>query len=158
MTQIVLSTEIKAPSTICFDLSRSIDLHLYSTRQTNEKAIAGRTEGLIAKNEYVTWRAKHFGITQYMSTRIAEMERPELFVDEMISGPFKSLQHFHFFESHGSLTFMKDEFFYSVPYGIIGRIFNFLILKKYMKALLLKRNRIIKACAENGDWQFFLRY
>jgi len=62
MPTIKLETKIKSGINICFDLSRSIDLHQISTVKTNEKAIDGRTKGLIDLNEFVTWRATHFGI------------------------------------------------------------------------------------------------
>ena len=42
MPRIELQTEIHANRTVVFDLSRSIDLHKISTKQTNEKAIAGK--------------------------------------------------------------------------------------------------------------------
>jgi hypothetical protein len=41
MPIIELTTEIKSTIEICFDLSRSIDLHKISTAYTNEEAIAG---------------------------------------------------------------------------------------------------------------------
>ena len=41
MPTIQLETIINADIKICFDLSRSIDLHQISTAKTNEKAIAG---------------------------------------------------------------------------------------------------------------------
>ena len=43
MPKIELTTEIQSTIEICFDLSRSIDLHNISTQQTNEQAIAGTT-------------------------------------------------------------------------------------------------------------------
>ena len=61
MPTIYLSTFIRATPTTTFDLSRSIDLHQISTKQTQEKVIAGRMSGLIELGESVTWRAKHFG-------------------------------------------------------------------------------------------------
>ena len=61
MAKIELSTIINATIETVFNLSRNIDIHLLSTHQTNEKAIAGRTFGLIELNETVTWRGKHFG-------------------------------------------------------------------------------------------------
>ncbi len=64
MTRIELSTHINAPIERCFDLARSIDLHMESTKQTGEQAIAGRTSGLIGLGETVTWRAKHLGVWQ----------------------------------------------------------------------------------------------
>ena len=59
MPKIELLTEINAPIEKVFDLSRSIDLHMGSTKQTGEKAIAGKTNGLIELGETVTWLAKH---------------------------------------------------------------------------------------------------
>lgn len=64
MPVIILTTTINAPIERCFDLSRSIDLHMASTTKTNERAIAGVTKGLINKGEQVTRLAKHFGIDQ----------------------------------------------------------------------------------------------
>ncbi len=68
MPVIQLTTEIKAPIEICFDLARSIDLHKLSTKHTHEEAVAGITSGLIGLGETVTWRAKHFTL----STKITE--------------------------------------------------------------------------------------
>lgn len=62
MPKIELTTEINAPIEICFDLSRSIDLHQLSTAKTNEKAIKGVTAGLIGPDESVTWEAVHFAL------------------------------------------------------------------------------------------------
>lgn len=76
MPLIHLSTPIAAPIGIVFDLSRSIDLHQVSTAKTGERAVAGRTSGLIEKGETVTWRARHFGVWQYLTSKITEMESP----------------------------------------------------------------------------------
>jgi len=61
MSTIHLETLIKADIKICFDLSRSIDLHQISTAKTKEKAIAGITTGLVNTGDFVTWEAIHFG-------------------------------------------------------------------------------------------------
>ena len=42
-----LETQIDAPQERVFDLARSIDAHLASTEGTRERAIGGRTSGLI---------------------------------------------------------------------------------------------------------------
>ena len=81
MTTIRLITKIKAPIQIVFDLSRNIEVHQLSTFQSKEKAIAGRTSGLIKRNETVTWRGKHFGLYLKHKSKITEMELPRYFVD-----------------------------------------------------------------------------
>ena len=82
MPVIYLETRIKSTIEICFDLSRSIDLHQISTAKPNEKAIAGRTTGLIGLDEFVTWQAKHFGITQRLKSKITAFNKPFHFRDE----------------------------------------------------------------------------
>ncbi|MEZ6096776.1 MAG: hypothetical protein R3C03_21550 [Pirellulaceae bacterium] len=88
MSVITLTTEIAATIDVVFDLSRSIDLHVESTSQTNEKAIAGRTSGLIELGETVTWEATHFFIRQRLTVRIELFDRPNHFRDSMVAGRF----------------------------------------------------------------------
>ena len=149
MPKIELTTLINAPIEKVFDLSRSIDLHMESTKQTGERAIAGKTSGLIGLGETVTWRAKHFGIWQTLTSKIVEFDRPNLFVDEMVSGAFKSFRHEHRFTSSGDQTIMKDIFEFETPLGILGSIFNKLILTHYMTKLLKERNRVIREAAQS---------
>ncbi|BAO77479.1 SRPBCC family protein [Winogradskyella sp. PG-2] len=82
MPTIEIKTLIKADLKTCFDLSRNIDFHQESLVHLNEKAIAGKTSGLIELDEWVTWEAKHFGITQKLTSKIAVFESPNYFVDE----------------------------------------------------------------------------
>lgn len=98
MPTIELATSINATIEICFDLSRSIDLHQISTASTKEKAIAGKNSGLIGPGEFVTWEAVHFGIKQHLSSKITAFERPFHFRDEQLHGPFKFLKHDHYFK------------------------------------------------------------
>ncbi len=99
MPVLELTTLIKADINIVFDLSRSIDLHTISTKQTNEVAIAGKTSGLIDLHETVTWKAKHFGIYQTLTSKITKLEKPSLFIDEQEKGIFKYFTHEHHFKS-----------------------------------------------------------
>ena len=157
MTTIYLETLINASPDICYDLSRSIDLHQQSMVQSNERAVDGRTKGLIEKGEFVTWHATHFFIRQKMSVKITDALKPHFFNDEMIKGPFSAMSHGHAFRAVNQSTLMIDEFEYRVPFGFIGRLFDRLILKNYMTKLLQERNRVIKRAAESGDWIKFLK-
>src|ERR1700744_3953506 len=147
---IELSTPINAPIERCFDLARSIDLHMESTKQTGEIAVAGRTGGLIELGETVTWRAKHFGIWQTLTSKITEFKYPDYFTDEMVSGAFKSFRHEHLFFAVNNQTVMKDIFIFESPLGWLGRLANYLFLWRYMQNLLEKRNEVIKRAAEAG--------
>jgi len=150
---IEIITVINAPIERCFDLSRSIDLHVVSTKHTHETAIAGCTSGLIELNETVTWRAKHLGVWQTLSSRITEFNAPYLFVDEMVHGAFKRFRHEHHFEECLPGTSMKDVFNFESPFGILGQMANVLFLTAYMRRLLERRNAVIKEFAEGDDWK-----
>lgn len=144
MLVIYLETQINAPIERVFDLARNIDLHQKSTRQTSEKAIAGKTTGLLELGETVTWRAKHFGIYQNLTVTMIECNQPFSFTDTMVQGAFKSMIHYHSFEALNNETIMKDEFHFSSPLGIIGKLINYLFLEKYMTNFLLTKNSILK--------------
>ena len=156
MPIINLSTTIEAPIEICFDLSRSIELHQLSTSQSNERAIAGLTSGLIGLDEEVTWEATHFGIRQTLSSKITAFEFPTFFRDEMVRGVFKMLKHDHRFERSGDVTIMSDAFEFESPAGIFGILVNKVGLTDYLRNLLLERNRVIKEFAETQRWKDIL--
>jgi ligand-binding SRPBCC domain-containing protein len=148
MPTINLTTVINAPIERCFDISRDIDIHMASTAHTGERAIAGRTKGLIELGETVTWRAKHFGVWQNLTSKITEFDYPNYFVDEMVDGTFKSFRHEHKFEANENGTIMRDRFDYRSPLGLLGKLADWLFLKRYMTRLLEERNKVIKAEAE----------
>lgn len=151
MTLINLTTEINAKIEICFDVSRDIDIHKLSTKNTREEAIAGRMNGLCELDDTITWRATHLGIRQKLTVRITQFDRPHYFEDIMLKGAFKSMKHQHYFEEKNGITIMKDKLEYSVPFGFIGKIFDAIYLKKYMTRFLLTRNEVLKSVAENKN-------
>ena len=154
MPEIHLKTKINAPIELVYDLSRSIDLHIISLAHTHEKAVAGRITGLVEKGETVTWRAKHLGITQELTSLITDVEPHHYFSDQLVKGAFKHFKHEHFFEKlEDGSTLMKDIFDYTSPLGILGNIVDFLFLEKYMTRLLEQRNLSLKQVAENGRWK-----
>ena len=156
MPTIELKTKINAPAERSFLLSLSVDLHLLSTQETNERAISGVTTGLMKLNDVVTWRAKHFGIYQNMTSKISAYDAPKYFVSEMLKGAFKKLHHQHLFEWTGNETIMTDIFYFEAPFGILGELFSKFILKNYMKGFLIKRNETIKEVAETSKWKSLL--
>lgn len=157
MPTIELSTLIAAPIERVFDLARSIDLHSSSMSNTGERAVGGVTTGLIGLGEEVTWRARHLGIRQTLTSRIIACERPVHFADAMLRGAFHTMEHHHYFEAAGeSGTVMRDVFTFASPLGILGRIMDAVFLKNYMRRFLVQRNDMLKATAESDDWKQYL--
>ncbi|MFA0960483.1 cell division protein [Roseivirga sp. BDSF3-8] len=156
MPLIEIHTLIKAPPERCFDLSRSIDLHADSVSHTGEQAVRGTCTGLIGMGESVTWRARHFGVWQYLTSKITAYDRPHMFVDEMQEGVFDSFTHHHLFKPHPEGTLMTDLFRYRSPLGLAGRLADILFLTQYMRTLLTTRNRAIMNIAESDRYMSYL--
>ncbi|SEP97516.1 SRPBCC family protein [Flavobacterium urocaniciphilum] len=150
MTTIKTITIYNAPIEKVFNVNRDIDIHQQSATQTNEKAIAGTTSGLINKNETVTWKGKHFGVYITHQSIISEMIFPTYFIDEQLKGHFKSFKHQHFFEQKENHVEVTDIVEYETPFGIFGKIFDAILLKNYLQKFILQRNAFLKKLVEKS--------
>lgn len=139
-----LETRIAAPPGAVFDASLDIDAHLASMEESGEEAVGGVTSGLIGLGETVTWRAKHFGITWKMTSKITELERPIRFVDEQQRGPFRRFHHEHVFEPTAAGTLMRDHIEFDAPLGPLGDLVERLILGSYLPKLIVERNQYLR--------------
>lgn len=148
MPTIRLETFIEAAVERCFDLSLNVDMHQQSVAHTHERPIAGVTTGMMKLGDTVTWEAVHFGIKQHLTSKITAYERPTSFTDEMLRGIFQEMKHVHEFVPQANGTLMTDIFEFRAPLGILGRCAEALVLTRYMRRLLLMRNRYLKQVAE----------
>ena len=158
MPRIELHTVIHAPVERCYLLSLSIDMHLETMAHTGERVVAGRASGIMREGETVTWRARHFGVTQELTSLLHSLREPNYFVDEMTRGAFKSLYHQHIFTTlpDGS-TEMTDLFDFEAPFGALGRVVASFILEPYLRRMLLSRNAHLKqVCESETSWQRFM--
>ena len=126
-----------------FDLSLSIDAHVGSMAESGERAVDGVTAGVIGLGEFVTWRARHFGITWTMTSRITEWDRPRRFVDEQARGPFKSFWHEHVFEPVEGGSVLRDDVRFEAPLGPLGAIAERVVLGRYLAHLIDVRNQFL---------------
>lgn len=151
MTKIELTTSIKASVAQVFELSRSIDFHVQSATRTKEKAIKGVTTGPIGLGQSVTWRGKHFGLFLTHTSKIVQMVKNHSFTDVMTQGHFTYFVHQHTFLQDKTNVTMLDKLQYKVPYGLLGRIFDRLFLKRHLERFLKDRNTQIKQYCEQAQ-------
>jgi ligand-binding SRPBCC domain-containing protein len=159
MSVVELITFIQAPVERVFDLARSVDLHLASTAHTGERAVAGVTSGLLGPGDQVTWRGKHFGVWQHLTSRITRYDRPHHFRDSMIRGAFRRFDHDHYFEASNAgdaQTRMTDVFDFTSPLGPLGVLADRSFLIRHIRTLLIQRNEIIRETAETHRWAAYL--
>ncbi len=159
MIRLEETTIIEAPIERCFDLSRSVEVHLLANVHSREQALAvgGVTYGLVGLSEEVTWRARHFGVWQTLTSKMTAMESPRRFQVTMVRGIFRWMQADHRFKSLDSgRTEMKDIFSIAAPLPLLGPLAETLFLRRYMLALLRERNAVIKHVAESSEWEQYL--
>jgi ligand-binding SRPBCC domain-containing protein len=152
-------TLIHAPAELCFDLARSVEVHLAGNVHWGEAAVAigGITRGLVGLGQRVTWRARHFAVWHNLTSEITAFDSPAYFQDTMVRGPFHSMQHDHFFRAVGSgQTEMRDVFRFAAPLPVLGRVAELVFLRRYMQRLLHERNEVIRQIAESGEWRKYL--
>lgn len=152
-------TTIHAPIERCFDLARSVEVHLAGNVHFGEQAVAigGVTSGLLDIGQRVTWRAKHLGFWHNLTSEITAMQRPAYFQDTMVLGAFRFMTHDHYFRSlSAGETEMKDIFCFAAPLPLLGRIAEITVLKRYMRSLLRERNSVLKQIAESSEWRRYL--
>ncbi|MBX3233690.1 MAG: SRPBCC family protein [Labilithrix sp.] len=150
MARIELELFVAAPIERVFDLARDVDAHVASTPGTEERAVAGKTSGLLDLDDEVTWEARHFGVMQRLTSRITAFDRPRHFRDSMVRGAFRRFDHDHFFTTEGDGTRCRDVFDFDAPLGPLGRIAERLFLERYMRRFLATRMRVLKELAEAG--------
>src|ERR1019366_149517 len=159
MIRIEETTVIDAPIDRCFELSRSVEVHLVANVHRGEQALAvgGVTSGLVGLSQQVTWRAKHFGVWQNLTSKTTALEQPSYFQVTMIQGIFRFMQADHLVRTLPSgATEMKDIFSIAAPLPFLGPLAEALFLLRYMLALLRERNAVIKQIAESSEWRHYL--
>jgi ligand-binding SRPBCC domain-containing protein len=151
-------TLIHAPMQRCFDLSRSVEVHLLANIHSGEQALAtgGITAGLVGLGEQVTWRAKHFGVWHNLTSQTTACDPPHFLQITMVQGIFRSMQADHFFRETPGGTEMRDDFRIAAPLPLLGPMAEALFLRRYMLALLRERNAVIRKVAESEDWKQYL--
>lgn len=147
--EVVTSIVIHASPEKVFDLARDVKTHEKTTAWTNEKVVECSTDSLLEEGDTVTFEARHFGITQRLTSKVTKCDRPRLFVDHMQKGAFKSLRHEHVFEEIPDGTRMTDRLVLEAPLGVLGWITERLFLATYMRRFIHKRNTELKRLAES---------
>jgi ligand-binding SRPBCC domain-containing protein len=149
-------TRIRAPIGRCFDLARSVDLHLATAHRTGERAVGGVTAGLLDAGDAVTWRARHLGRWYELTVRITAFDAPTFFRDEQVRGPFARFRHDHRFRAEGGETVMTDALDVAAPLGPLGAAVTRLVLVPHLRRFVAARAQALRAVAESEDWRRYV--
>lgn len=68
-------------------------------------------------------------------TEITHVKEPYFFVDDQRSGPYALWHHQHNFKEVPGGVEMMDEITYAIPFGLFGRIANYLFVERELKTI-----------------------
>ena len=148
---------VRAPAARCFDLTRSVDLHVDASTEISARAVGGRCTGLSRQGDATVWSAHFFGVRFPMTTRIENYLYPQRFGDRMIRGVRRFAHAYRFRSLPDGGCLLSDELIVEAPGGFLGRPVEAFYLRRRMDGLVRRRLEHIKAVAEGHDWERYLR-
>lgn len=84
------------------------------------------------------------GITINWMTIITVSSENQYFVDEQRFGPYALWHHKHFFEPTENGTKMTDVVHYALPFGILGKLANKIMVRNKLKSIFEYRHKKIE--------------
>lgn len=136
-------TKLQAPPIEAFDLSLSVAAHVASMARFRERQIGPSRSDALGLGDEITWFAWHLKLPWRLTSRIVTYDRPRLFVDEQIRGPFHRFWHQHTFEPSDEGSRMTDIVEFEAPFGWLGRTAERWFLARYILNLIEERNRYL---------------
>lgn len=86
-------------------------------------------------------KISRFGISMRWDARITEVEPPHGFTDIAERSPFTYWRHRHEFKALGTGTQLRDRVNYAVPFGLIGKLLDRLLIRGAIKSMFRKRHK-----------------
>ncbi len=97
------------------------------------------------------------GIPIHWRSLITDFELPHMFIDQQIKGLYTMWHHTHTFHEMDGRVEIKDRVVYSIPFSILGRILNYLWIRKDLQNIFYYRKRVIDKHFENDDYKSYTK-
>lgn len=94
---------------------------------------------------------KIFGLRVHWRTLITDYDPPGSFTDEQLKGPYAFWHHRHEFISTDEGTLIRDTVAYALPFGILGRLAHFILVKKQLESIFNYRFYAIERIFKDNE-------
>ena len=95
------------------------------------------------QGQLIDYTIKLLGKNIRWRTIITEYEEGVRFVDQQLKGPYSMWHHTHEFKEVNGSVEMTDKIYYVMPFGLLGRIVNYFIVKNDLNNIFKYRFKII---------------
>lgn len=100
-----------------------------------------RREREMRRGLELRYRIAPLGLPQPWVSEITVWEPPRCFVDEQRRGPYSRWRHEHAFRQRDGATEIHDRVEYALPFGPLGRLAHFLLVRRQLRAIFDYRER-----------------
>ncbi len=108
--------------------------------------ILGTTDTEVREGTEIQYRIGLLGIPMRWRSRITEYVENSHFADEQLAGPYAEWYHTHSFRSVVGGVEMTDTVQYRLPFGALGRLAHWLVVRHQLRAIFDFRTRAITEC------------
>lgn len=105
--------------------------------------ITSATDEAVREGTRIAYRLSLHGIPLRWESRIAEYEKDSHFADEQLRGPYARWYHRHTFRAVPGGVEMTDDVEYRLPFGPLGRLVHWLVVRHQLRAIFHYRTAAI---------------
>lgn len=105
--------------------------------------ITSTSDETVREGTHIRYRLSLHGIPMSWESRITEYADGSHFADEQITGPYLRWYHRHLFRSVPGGVEMTDDVEYRLPFGPLGRLVHWLVVRHQLRAIFDYRTNII---------------
>lgn len=98
----------------------------------------------VRKGTSIRYRLRVHGVPVRWTSEIAAWEPPHKFVDIQVRGPYKLWRHTHVFAAEGNSTRIRDEVLYELPFGPLGALVHWLMVRRDVEKIFAFRKARIR--------------
>jgi len=145
MRQLTFSTFIKAtPEEVWQFFSSPVNLSKITPPEMNFRILTPLPDSMYP-GMMIGYHVSPFpGFRMYWLTEITQISEGRYFIDEQRSGPYRIWHHEHHFLASPGGVEMTDILTYSVPFGILGRLLDELLIGRRVDSIFRFRAQRIR--------------
>jgi ligand-binding SRPBCC domain-containing protein len=100
----------------------------------------------------IDYRIGLWRIPMKWKTRITRWNPPYEFVDEQLSGPYRTWIHTHRFTESAGGTVIEDEVRYELPFGMLGQVALPLVRRQLNRIFTYRSDRVTTLLLKSAAW------
>ena len=106
--------------------------------------ITSTSDDIVRAGTRIRYRLRLHGIPLSWESRISEYVDNSHFADEQVTGPYAQWYHTHSFVATDAGVMMTDVVKYRMPFGILGRLAHWLVVRHQLRSIFDYRTAAIR--------------